>query len=377
MNKILSLLFLLLVAICAFAEDDPVQISTSVISFGNYNLTGKTFYVVSGNPDIEDNDLEFQYYADIIKQILIRNRATPTNDYINADMVVLLDFSIADASYQAQISLPVWGKTGISSITTTSNTYGSGSGNMSAYGSDNYASAYGSASGSSTTNTTQNINYNHGITGYRSGTFNITRYVRALNLYTYDNKLREGEPVMLWKVNATSKGRSSDLSYIFPFMAEVVSSYVGRKSSGGDPCDVYENDPTVQALANGEFLKDNVIIDPMNFNKCSKKGVILRFVELGNQKTTVALQYQKDKEWYFKLPKYTCIVYIGEKFHVTSATNVKGDILDKRLKCHNYVEQIMLSFPVALKKGDTFDLVAYKNKDLTKVAFSIDNITLE
>ena len=101
MKKFLSLLFLLLVAISAFAEEDPTQFSTSVISFGNYNLTGKTFYVVSGNPDIKDNDIEFQYYADIIKQILIRNKATPTNDYINADMVVLLDYSIADASYQA------------------------------------------------------------------------------------------------------------------------------------------------------------------------------------------------------------------------------------------------------------------------------------
>ena len=77
MKKFLSLLFLLLVAISAFAEEDPTHISTSVISFGNYNLTGKTFYVEpQGDADwlvkpVNANEVTtmLKYYVDTIFQM--------------------------------------------------------------------------------------------------------------------------------------------------------------------------------------------------------------------------------------------------------------------------------------------------------------------
>lgn len=218
-KRIVASMIMLIGVVISINADYHAEIS----SFGDYDMSGKTFFILSGDSRISNNDLEFQYYRDIITQCMLRNKAIPTNNYDSADVCILLDYDITDESYVATRSIPIWGPTGISSITTTQTTtgnvsgYGSSYGSASAYSSGNSAygygsgSSYGNVSGSSTTRTTQNYNYNYGVTGYREKSYKIDIYRRVFNLYAYDNKIREGEPIMLWRTNVISDGYKNDL----------------------------------------------------------------------------------------------------------------------------------------------------------------------
>ena len=128
------------------------RLQTSINSFGNYNLQGKTFYIESGNDKISSNDLEFLEYADYVAKSLKSNGANKINDKKNADMCILVTYEISDKSYTETVPVPIWGRTGISSISTTSRTLGTAFGAQSNY----------------LTSTTTNVIPSYGITGYSS-----------------------------------------------------------------------------------------------------------------------------------------------------------------------------------------------------------------
>jgi hypothetical protein len=124
------------------------RITTSVNSFGNYSVSGKTFYIESGDKNVSSNDVEFREYANYVATSLKCQGATETYDKRNADMCVLVNYGISDESYTETVPIPIWGQTGIASINTTSTTTGSAYG--SAYGSATKIgnSVYGQGSGS-------------------------------------------------------------------------------------------------------------------------------------------------------------------------------------------------------------------------------------
>ncbi|GHU63707.1 hypothetical protein FACS1894123_07020 [Bacteroidia bacterium] len=238
MSKINLLMCILLFSSCgttyyysqSAVDANRTRYNTSVNSYGNYNLQGKTFYIESGDNNVSSNDVEFKEYADYVSKALIFAGAKKTYDKKNADMCILVTYGISDESYTETIPMPIWGQTGISSIRTTSNTttsaqgsvYGSSYGSASVAGNSiygsTYGSVYGSAKGNSTTSTTTNVTPSYGITGYTSFDRRVMQYRRVLNVYAYENK-QTVESSMLWKTNMVSDGRSNNLREILPAMA--------------------------------------------------------------------------------------------------------------------------------------------------------------
>lgn len=370
---------------------------TEFSTFGDYDVAGKTFYVISGNSNISTNDLEFKYYADIIKQCIIRHKGIPTDDFDNADFCVLMDYGLTDESYVATQSIPIWGRTGIASVTTTSNTtanvYGNSYGTGTAYGysSGNSAygtasgSSYGSAHGSSTTTTTQNYNYNYGVTGYREQSYKVTSYRRVLNLYAYDNKVREGEPIMLWKANAVSDGYSDDLSTVIVYMANVMTPYLGRNTNGKKNFYQLENTPDVLCMKLKFYLQDNVVVNPTNYNIDNGcKSIYMRAVYLAEDRSSVFLMGIKANDGRnIKIPKLTYLIFKGERYLISSiilpfSQDYQMNMLNKVIPLYEDVRTLIrLDFPVKMQKGDTFDIVSYKDKKETRELFHFRDIVLE
>jgi hypothetical protein len=370
---------------------------TEFSTFGDYNMAGKTFYVIPGNSNISINDLEFKYYADIIKQCIIRDKGIPTDDFDNADFCVLMDYGLTDESYVATQSIPIWGRTGIASVTTTSNTtanvYGNSYGTGTAYGysSGNSAygtasgSSYGSAHGSSTTTTTQNYNYNYGVTGYREQSYKVTSYRRVLNLYAYDNKVREGEPIMLWKANAVSDGSSDDLATVIVYMANEMYPYIGGNTNGKRKYYERENSPDVLCMKKKFYLRDDVVVNPKNRNiDDGCESIFMRAVHLAEDKTSVFLMGTKANDRNsLKIPKLTYLIFKGERYLISSIIlpfeqHFQMNMLNKYIPLYYDVNTLIrLDFPVKMQKGDTFDIVSYINKKETRELFHYRGIVLE
>lgn len=236
MKRLLSFLFsMLMISFLAVAYGQGI-VQGHYTGIGEYQMRGKTYYIESGSNEISSNDIEFRTYAEYLSQILQMIGAIPATDQLTADVCILLNYGIEDASYTETVSVPIWGPTGISSITTNTlssgNVYGNASGYGSTYSSGGYTSGYGnvrgSARGSSNTMSTTSVTYNRGITGYHDVNRQVVQYVRYLDYYAYDNQQREGDPVMLWKMNGSSRGSSSSLSSVIPNMIRQSHYFIGR-----------------------------------------------------------------------------------------------------------------------------------------------------
>lgn len=384
---------------CNAEEDDDIYFqktkainngtgyTVTVNSFGRYNFYGKTFYIESGTQRISSNDVEFITYADYIRGVLVGLGAKQTQDKIAADICFLFDYDMVDESYQELVSVPIWGPTGISSISTTSTTSGIafGSANANGYATASGNSVYGSASsngsvyGSSTTNTNQNINYNYGITGMGQKTVNVEKFNKILNLYAYDNQNREGDPVMLWKINACCASPSDDLSFLMPYMSRAILNYVGTPSMGKKNIFVNYNEADVALLKAGLLLYENAIVNPKNGDRCSLDNLVIRCILDEQGETHIILIASQDrKRSSITVTQNTYLIYKGQKYPIIQLINIgeKGNLLGKRISLNEYGNLLILQFPVQLEKNDSFELVSFSNKKETKELFHFYNVRL-
>ena len=378
-----------LLSIAAFAKYE-IEVS----SFGNYDMNGKTFFVISGNPDVYSGDLEFIYYRDIIVQCLIRKKAIPVDDQLAADICVLLDYGITDKSYMEVISSPIFGQTGIASVTTTSKTHGSASGTAGTigvgYASGNYgigaSVSSGHVAGNSTTTTTSNYNYNYGITGYAQSSSKVEEHRRVINLYAYDNQKRTDKPIMLWKTNITSDGSTNDLVNVFPILADASIKYMGKSSGGKVKYSVVDENPDANEMYNMKYIENNVVVNPSNYDKGGNEDIVLRSITLKENEVIVSLIANKISEnniYSIRIKDLTYIIYQDEKYPVdvvwlpysnNSQTNMKGKWIQMP---DGGKEMINLSFQnLNMQKGDTFDLVSYSDKKEKKEYFHFKKLVL-
>ena len=237
--KSLNVIFITIVTVicllftsCArtFYPSGNAYLVSDIDSYGNYNLKGKTFVIASGMDGINEKDLEFREYADATAKALIRKGAIKATSSNNADLLVLLQYGISDPqTYQENIPVPIFGITGISSATTTtntkSNTYGSAHGSAYSSGGTTYGNVYGSSTTNKNTTSTTNYNYNYGVTGVYNRTVNRTIFYRYCNLYAFDNKTKSDN--VLWKTNIGSAGSSGDLRSVLPYMLYTGMDYFG------------------------------------------------------------------------------------------------------------------------------------------------------
>jgi hypothetical protein len=299
-----------------------VAYTTSVNSFGNYNLLGKTFYIESGDNNISSNDVEFKEYASYISESLKLSGATEIKDKTNADMCVLLNYGISDESYIEAVPVPIWGQTGISSISTTSQTigtsFGSASGSATRVGNSVYGSARGSSTGISTTTTTTNVTPSYGITGYSSVNRRVNLFRRVLNIYAYDNK-QTSNPIMLWKTNLISDGSSRDLRVVLPYMAYLSWGRLGKSNGGYEDFTVFENDYFFQCWKQGVLSNSNITTYPQYATTNRRRNYLqIAIVEKLANETIVVFKKSGCQRRYEIYPT----IYIeanGQRYYVRSA----------------------------------------------------------
>lgn len=212
-----------------YASGDTYYVS-SIDSYGQYDLKGKKFSIESGMKDVSETDLQFKEFNSTVTKSFIRKGAIATNNRNDADIIVLLQYGISDPqTYQENIPIPIWGRTGIASSTTTkksnSNTYGSAYGNAYSSGGVTSGSVYGSSTTNKNSTSSTQYNYNYGITGVYNQTVTRTEYYRYCNVYAYDNKTKSND--MLWKTSISSTGSSGDLRETLPYLVYTGMDFYG------------------------------------------------------------------------------------------------------------------------------------------------------
>lgn len=333
-----------------------------VSSFGNYDMSGKTFYILSGNKDVSNKDLEFLCYKDMVAQSLIQKNAILLSNQDSADVCVLMDYGITDKSYVATYSRPLWGLSGIvlSSVATTSGL------------------------GFAKTTIMSGSGFDFGIKGTSMHSQKVPEFRRVLNLYAYDNKDRSSEPIMLWKTNLSSDGYLNDLQTVFPYLAEAGVGFIGTKTEGKRGCTILENDIEAYFIKNGYYLNDNVVwFTPHIVESGSDKPMFVHSVLLEEDVTRVNLlaKYHPNKLTVPKFKMTTYVLYKGLKYPIIAVYLPNQTGLVNYINENIYLEDsrtlIQLVFPVKMNKGDVFELVSYFNKKETKEFVRYENIVIE
>ena len=297
------------------------RITTSVSSFGNYNMVGKTFYIESGDKNVSSNDVEFREYANYVATSLKLRGAIETQDKRSADMCILVNYAISNESYTETVPIPMWGQTGISSINTTSTTtgsaYGSAYGSASRVGNSFYGQSSASVYDNSTTNTTTRVNPSYGITGYTSVDRRVALYCRVLNIYGYDNK-QTSSPTMLWKTNLSSCGNSSNFRNVLPYMAYAAWGNMGKSSSENNEYTTFLEDYYFRCWQQGVLSNTNLTGFPKFTSTNADNSMQIAIVERLSNETIIVFRKSGCHGWYSISPE-TYIEYNGQKYKVKSA----------------------------------------------------------
>jgi hypothetical protein len=150
---------------------------------------------------VPEADLMFQEFAYFANRALAARGFVATSDRANAQLAVFLDYGIGEPQQEiASRSIPVWGQTGVTASTTTSNVvmYGNQA-NVSSH--TNYTPAYG-------------------VTGYRTEVSTTATFAKFVSFYAIDlsqyRATRKFVPV--WHTTIQSTGPSNDLRRAFPVL---------------------------------------------------------------------------------------------------------------------------------------------------------------
>jgi hypothetical protein len=172
-----------------------MQFESRIDSLAKPDATEKKRYVLlPGNKDVEATDLQFLEYAGYVEKVLSDKGFVRSSSFDDSDVAVVMAYAIGDPqTHHHTYSVPIWGKTGVSS----SQTYGT----VTSFG--------GSASYSGTTTYTPT----YGITGYSTNVASQTTYTRFLVLDAYDIAVykRDKRIEQVWTTRVVSTGSSDDL----------------------------------------------------------------------------------------------------------------------------------------------------------------------
>lgn len=312
--------------------NNGVPYVTRVDHFGDYDVKGKTFYIESGDESVSNNDVEFKEYAGYCAENLKVFGAIETTDKENADICVLMNYCITDESYQETIPVPEFGRTSIASTTTK---------------------------GSTTT-----YQYNYGTTGYHYVQNNVSNFVHVVNVYAYDNKSRDGDPVMLWKTNYKSSGSNSNIREVIPYM--FYSFVFGRAYDDDNLRYVDQNDHVFNCWKQKKFSNPNFYFgwdtDAVFHSKDDTDfGKIFFYVEKKSDETIVC--FLKGGCASYKISNELYIVYNGKEARVRSVDNCPlGNKFTK--ECGD--KYLVMHFPANLDNVNTFELREYTNSSHTK-----------
>lgn len=326
MRVLLYFLSLILLSSCGvtMVPRNDGSVSVSIDSYGKINLRGKTYCLVDSKFSLEFpieqkeliNDLERVFYLKGAKRI---------NDRKSADLIIVASMGISDPiSYKVSVPVPIWGATGIASVTTNSNA------NIYALGN----SVYGN--GSSTTR----YNYNYGITGISSVERNVTEYVRHCNLFIYDNKNKSQSPIS--KINIESIGSGSDLRRIFPYMTSAALPFIGSSIGKKATFSLALNSPPL-------WLTSDIIRPVQNIHSNCDRGTFVIGAEFYSNGTRIHLRTLLTGSTWMRLHPKTYL--IRPNGSTSLMTNTSAAISPNKLAGNGFENWQVYDFVIDFQPG--------------------------
>lgn len=198
-----------------------IEVLVDSISDGS-PANGSKCFILPSSKETSPDDLQFREYASCVAKALVFKGYTVTEDKSDANLIVFLDYGMGEPEERtATYTEPVYGKTGVSSSTTTSEGYG------------NYYTTYQPS---------------YGVVGSetKSYTYDIfTRYI-GIQAYKVKSKRNKEKPKQLWKTTIVSSGPNGDLRFVFPIMIGASMEYIGEN--------------TGQAITKTSYLDDKDVL---------------------------------------------------------------------------------------------------------------------
>ncbi|GEM_PF-3364292 len=208
-SKMFLIFFSVLVSGCRlnYVVHDTYFVSTNSICDSNL-IKGESSYVgyclvLPASKDISPSDLEFREYASYIKRALESMGYKNVFEHQKPDVVVFLDYGVGEPNEHTKtFSVPIYGQTGISSSTSTSDMYG------------NYYTTYQPS---------------YGVIGSETESYTYETYSKYIRLVAYSSRDKDenGNFAELWKTYIVNSNRESDLRSEFPNMLGTALSYIG------------------------------------------------------------------------------------------------------------------------------------------------------
>lgn len=227
MKKNITPLLFLLVLMLGCAGGNRFLVKVDAISSPKIS-NEKKYILLPGLKDVRPNDLQFQEYADYVVRALKSKGYIRVKEPDDASIAIFLSYGIGEPKeHLYSYSLPVWGKTGVSSSTTQGTMTALGN-NVSYHGTTTYTPTYG-------------------ITGYKSHTGSYTSFFRFLILDAVDFKVfKQSEKIKeVWKTTVTSTGTVGDLRRVFPVLVAAARPFIGRNTGHQIDLKVSEKDKAV------------------------------------------------------------------------------------------------------------------------------------
>lgn len=345
----LSTLMLFVMALILPLSLKAQKVETHVTSFGTYDFSGKHFCILSNMENISSDDLEFKEYAKYISYAFqMKGGIEVSSQSEEVEVCVLLSYDLKDASYVRTISEPVWGKTGVRSVTSTTNSLG----------------------------TQYYYHYDYGVVGYNQTEKKIDLYNGYIDLFVYEISTKDDDgQKMIWKANAKSEGKFNNLFKIFPCMVFTLYNSIGWPTED-DWARFSTDDWSVNAFKQGEYNSKNVTFLPATeseryITSYAADEAIFSIWQVSRNTDFTRIIISILPRYKIKLYKNTYIKYNGKEFKWENAF-----FLDKNGDCERsfsmgkrqialYWDYLCIDFPPLPEDVYVFDLISQKKKDKT------------
>ena len=217
-----NLLLILSLSLLAGCVQKPL-VTVNALSSGQ--SVGKKFLIIPASQELwNTKQIEYTQIATVVAASLSSQGYTQVKDEKLADQVILLNFLRSGAiSNTRNVTIPIYGQTGVSSATT----YGNSNTTFNSYG-----GGYGTANTTGTATTVYTPTY--GITGAYNTTVTDTFYGAGVILQSFDAKayLNNRQINMVWKVGSSVVSQQSDGIADYKGLARIAASYAGKNTEG-------------------------------------------------------------------------------------------------------------------------------------------------
>ncbi len=322
MKKYFVLLFAVLLSVTSYAQFSHVEVKVN--SFGEYDMSGKTFVIIPFNNDIDVEDLEFKEYKSNIKKVLATLGATESNA-VDADLYIQLEYGITDKSHQKTVSKAIYGPTSINSIQTTStsttNTKTDANAVASVYGKTAVGNVTSKTVKKVNTTSTTDVDYDYGITGYKDVQEDVKLFQRVMNLYAFENNNVE-KPRIVWKSNLISEGSSNDLREILSFMSYAALGNIAVNTN--KTIKIFSTNDNYKLFCNLNINSEDIYIaPPVEYCSANKDIKIVAIEKKPNE--TIVTFLKNDNIPIISISSKMCLEYNGHKIYPTTSENIKFD----------------------------------------------------